>query len=261
MVYIWTFQIELEKGHDNDSGGGDSYQDSKQGDKCFGGERHDSISCTPYSLLGAQLFSYAVRSQNNANALQLLNDGFTAYRRACLDPLKSKNAWEAQKERIHSLYIAKDRTLRETTKEMKVTHGFDATQREYVKRLKSWEMFKNAKMQDWKHVRDRDLDKKDTRVSISGKVISCERVKRATRRYRFAPDGAPGPIAPHHLPSRGIDIRTPSAVPAPLPGSSDRDMPSRKDQIDLMLLHLGRIISSLGGSKMADRRKGRGASS
>ncbi|CAG9955760.1 unnamed protein product, partial [Clonostachys rosea f. rosea IK726] len=103
-------------------------------------------------------------------------------------PHKSKDAWEAQKERIHSLYIVNDRTLKETIEEMEAIHGFDAKKREYFKRLNSWGMFKNAKMQDWKHVRDRDLVNKETRVSISGKVISCKRVKRATRRYKFAPN-------------------------------------------------------------------------
>ncbi|VUC24897.1 unnamed protein product [Clonostachys rosea] len=102
-------------------------------------------------------------------------------------PLKSKDAWDTQKERIRSLYVAKGYTLSQTIKEMRETHGFDATQREYVKRLKSWEMFKNARMQDWKHVRDRDLDKKDTRVRISGKDVRRERIERATRRYKFAP--------------------------------------------------------------------------
>lgn len=41
MVCIWTLQIELDNGHDDDSCGGNSYQDSKEGDKCFSRERHD----------------------------------------------------------------------------------------------------------------------------------------------------------------------------------------------------------------------------
>ncbi|CAH0041694.1 unnamed protein product [Clonostachys rhizophaga] len=140
-------------------------------------------------------------------------------------PLKSKDAWEAQKERIHSLYIVNNRTLQETIEKMKVIHGFDA--KEYVKRLNSWGMFKNAKMQDWKHVRDRDLDKRETRVSIGGKVISCERVKRATRRYKFAPND---------------DSRS---------SSSDRGMLSRKDQQDPLLGKLEDILGDLE-SDMAD---------
>lgn len=79
MVCIWTLQIELDNGHDDDSGGWYSYQDSKERDKCFGGERHDHICYIEESLHVKWKFNYLIPS---LGTLSLRRKGMVVSERA-----------------------------------------------------------------------------------------------------------------------------------------------------------------------------------
>ncbi|KAF7554277.1 hypothetical protein G7Z17_g3024 [Cylindrodendrum hubeiense] len=77
-------------------------------------------------------------------------------------PKKSPEEWDVQKERIRTYYVVEKKTLNETIDLMKTYYGFDASKREYVRRLALWKLPKYVKKQDWRIIHERNSAQKDT---------------------------------------------------------------------------------------------------
>ncbi|KAH6976388.1 ankyrin repeat-containing domain protein [Ilyonectria sp. MPI-CAGE-AT-0026] len=124
-------------------------------------------------------------------------------------PKKPQELWDAQKERIRAYYITDRKTLSKTMELMRSEHGFDASKKEYLRRLESWQMSKNLKKGDWKLVHTRSSAKKRTQVLLNDREIDPKRVKRAQGRHKFNTEPSSQSIGSHSSCTRGLMIRTP----------------------------------------------------
>ncbi|KAH7000585.1 ankyrin repeat-containing domain protein [Ilyonectria destructans] len=124
-------------------------------------------------------------------------------------PKKPQELWDAQKEQIRAYYITSHKTLSETMELMKLQHNFNATKKEYLRRLESWQMSKNLKKDDWKLVHTRSSAKKRTQVLLNDREIDAKRVKRAQGRHKFNVEPSSQSIGSNSSCTRGLMIRTP----------------------------------------------------
>ncbi|KAH6976314.1 hypothetical protein BKA56DRAFT_674789 [Ilyonectria sp. MPI-CAGE-AT-0026] len=72
---------------------------------------------------------------------------------------------------------------------MREHHGFSATNKQYVRKLKAWGMKKNISSDQWKQsvslVQKRKAEEKETKLTIDGMVISAKKMKKEMGRYSY----------------------------------------------------------------------------
>ncbi|KAH7000485.1 ankyrin repeat-containing domain protein [Ilyonectria destructans] len=127
--------------------------------------------------------------------------------------------WDAHKEQIRALYLAEDKTLDQTIEIMRERHGFSATDKQYVRKLKAWGMKKNVSSHQWKQsvslVQKRKALGKETKLTIDGMVISAKKMKKEMGRYSYPQYGHGGMSAVSTSTSLGIIAYTPPSDNAP----------------------------------------------
>ncbi|KAJ4256704.1 hypothetical protein NW762_008800 [Fusarium torreyae] len=101
--------------------------------------------------------------------------------------------WEAQKDRIASLYVDQDKTLDEVIKYMAEQHDFHASKPQYIRKVTvNWKLRKNSKKEEWEHasalVSKRKAEGKVTRLMMNGKIISNKKRKKEMTRYQISQD-------------------------------------------------------------------------
>ncbi|KAH8592207.1 ankyrin repeat-containing domain protein [Bisporella sp. PMI_857] len=107
-------------------------------------------------------------------------------------PKISQEEWERHKSAINDLYIVRglplDKGAANVAQEMRNVHGFAATEAQYEAQIRKWEMSKNLKKHEWRQIlaiTDK-LESRgfETRVKVSGVLMSVERIKRVRRHVR-----------------------------------------------------------------------------
>ncbi|KAI1420239.1 ankyrin repeat-containing domain protein [Xylaria sp. FL1777] len=123
--------------------------------------------------------------------------------------------WEQHRELIQNLYIKEKKPLIDVISCMKRNHNFAKTKSQYHYQFQKWGMRKYVKKEDWKYL-DSQLKRragKQTEVTRFGMLISPERVRKETQRYRSIPtanqfgNNVPSPKTPD-----GIVVRAQTPI-------------------------------------------------
>uniref|UniRef100_A0A8H7MZ23 Clr5 domain-containing protein n=1 Tax=Bionectria ochroleuca TaxID=29856 RepID=A0A8H7MZ23_BIOOC len=95
--------------------------------------------------------------------------------------------WEKHRQVIHSLYVDKNLPLDALVEEMKTVHGFIATKSQYIRKLASWKIGKNATTIAWKKaaviIKKRKDQGKESEICIDGKLIPSKKMKKEIARH------------------------------------------------------------------------------
>ncbi|VUC27251.1 unnamed protein product [Clonostachys rosea] len=95
--------------------------------------------------------------------------------------------WETYRHVIRGLYMDKNMSLDALVEEMKTVHEFIATKSQYIRKLASWKIGKNATTNGWKNaavaVEKRKRQGKESEIYIDGKLVPSEKMKKEITRH------------------------------------------------------------------------------
>ncbi|KAF3938370.1 hypothetical protein ABW19_dt0206397 [Dactylella cylindrospora] len=99
----------------------------------------------------------------------------------------SQKEWERQKDNFIELYIRKNLPIENCIALMEIRHGFVASKRQYLRKIREWNIDKNIKAKEMRvavrKVIERTINSgKDTNIEVRGVPISRDQMKRFIRR-------------------------------------------------------------------------------
>ncbi|KAK6525996.1 hypothetical protein TWF281_011037 [Arthrobotrys megalospora] len=105
--------------------------------------------------------------------------------------------WHIVRDAFTELYIGQNKPLHICMELMESQHGFVATRRQYLGKIREWDIDKNVKGSEMKVVTRKVLERwvyegKDTTIEIRGTVVSRDQLKRFLRREALKASSASG---------------------------------------------------------------------
>ncbi|EPS44248.1 hypothetical protein H072_1765 [Dactylellina haptotyla CBS 200.50] len=99
----------------------------------------------------------------------------------------SRDEWEAQRENFTRLYIEDGMNLQKCMELMEANHGFIANKKQYLRKIRMWNIDKNIKRPEMRVALRKTLERmvaegKDTTIEVRGVVIDKGKLKRFLRR-------------------------------------------------------------------------------
>ena len=131
-------------------------------------------------------------------------------------PQISAASWERYRPAIQKLYVEDDLSLKGTSEYMVEHHGFHATERQYKRKIKDWQLDKNIKDHEMQAIlaisQRRLVDRKNSVFYVRGKKVEQKKIDRFAHRKRKT-NALFGGIYPidakfYRLPT-GVECRTP----------------------------------------------------
>ncbi|EPS36645.1 hypothetical protein H072_9791 [Dactylellina haptotyla CBS 200.50] len=160
-----------------------------------------------------------------------------AGRRRRVSKTISPEDWNAQRENFTKLYVEDNIPLHKCMELMQTNHGFSATRRQYLRKIREWNIDKNVKGTEMRVALRKVLERwirhgKDTTVEVRGVIITKDQLKRFLRREASKATDPPKKTTP---------------PPAPTPPSYRPDMKRGYQSehyhpfMELVILHETRI--------------------
>ncbi|RDW66551.1 hypothetical protein BP6252_10186 [Coleophoma cylindrospora] len=126
--------------------------------------------------------------------------------------------WDSHRVLMETLYLKKDKSLKDVMDEMRSAHDFHASQAQYQRKFKDWGFRKYKKDPEWKaiihHVKKRKREGKDSNVYIKGALIDPKKMRKETSRHDL-PTLQNHNEAPSPKTNEDVYIHTPPKPPTP----------------------------------------------
>jgi hypothetical protein len=110
-------------------------------------------------------------------------------------PTIAENAWESVKERIFELYVQENQPLLQVAEEMRESHNFEATIRQYENRISKWGFDKKVKPSEMAFIiqrqqqrRAEEPTRRDLRFEVRGVPVTNDKIARAEKRNLPQPE-------------------------------------------------------------------------
>ncbi|KAK4451095.1 hypothetical protein QBC34DRAFT_436679 [Podospora aff. communis PSN243] len=110
-------------------------------------------------------------------------------------PTIAEHAWESVKERIFELYVQDNQPLLQVVEEMRESHNFEATIRQYENRISKWGFDKKVKPSEMAFIiqrqqqrRAEEPTRRDLKFEVRGVLVTDDKITRAEKRNLPQPE-------------------------------------------------------------------------